>query len=85
MPDTRTQADIFRRFLNHVWEGGPDYDLYSDAREVAQAMGAKKTGQGTAQDWSEYLFPDGSTAEILNDGSGVDDPPDPTGLYDQTA
>jgi hypothetical protein len=73
---TITQAEIFHDFMRAVWDnaikdenGNTKYNEYSDARSVAQAMGAKVVAR--VDDWNDWLFPDGSTVEILNDGSDI--------------
>jgi len=84
-----TQADLFRNFQSYVWEDeSPFYDLWSDAHKALEVMDAKPTGDKKDHDgtliWQEYLFPDGSIASILSDGSGVDDPSsDCGGIYAQ--
>jgi hypothetical protein len=45
-------------------KGVPLYDKYRNAREVAETMGAKQVAR--VDDLDQWLFPDGSTAEILN-------------------
>jgi hypothetical protein len=76
---TITQAEIFRDFMRAVWDnaikdenGNTKYE-YSDARSVAQAMGAKVVAR--VDDWNDWLFPDGSIVEILNDGSDINKAP----------
>ena len=71
-----TQAEIFHDFMRAVWDnaikdenGNTKYNEYSDARSVAQAIGAKVVAR--VDDWNDWLFPDGSTVEILNDGSDI--------------
>ena len=73
---TITQAEIFQDFMRAVWDnaikdesGNTKYNEYSDARAVAQAMGAKVVAR--VDDWNDWLFPDGSIVEILNDGSDI--------------
>jgi hypothetical protein len=73
---TITQAEIFHDFMRAVWEnaikdesGNTKYNEYSDARSVAQTMGAKVVAR--VDDWNDWLFPDGSIVEILNDGSDI--------------
>jgi hypothetical protein len=70
-----TQAEIFHDFMRAVSEGGikdekgaPLYDKYHNAREVAETMGAKQVAR--VDDRDQWLFPDGSTAEAINNGSG---------------
>jgi hypothetical protein len=77
---TITQAEIFHDFMHAVWEdaindesGNPKYNEYSDARSVAETMGAKVVAR--VDDWNNWLFPDGSTAEISNDGSSINKAP----------
>jgi hypothetical protein len=77
---TLTQADIFYDFMRAVREdaikdenGNTKYNEYSDARSVAETMGAKVVAR--VDDWNNWLFPDGSTIEILNDGSGINKAP----------
>ena len=77
---TITQAEIFHDFMRAVWDnaikdenGNTKYNEYSDARSVAQAMGAKVVAR--VDDWNDWLFPDGSTVEILNDGSEINKAP----------
>jgi len=53
--------------------GNTKYNEYSDARSVAQTMGAKVVAR--VDDWNDWLFPDGSIVEILNDGSDIKAPP----------
>lgn len=68
-----TQREIFESFMSHVWDGGPSYDKFYDAVEVADAMGAKAgppTPDGDCYT-VEYLFPDGSRATVtIRDGKG---------------
>lgn len=81
-PTPQTQASIFRIFQNAVWttEGLPAYATFKNAIITATTMGAKHTGHlepynldySTAY-WLEYLFPDGSLATILSDGSAFID------------
>jgi hypothetical protein len=66
-----TQAEIFHDFMRAVSEndiknekGVPLDDKYHNAREVAETMGAKQVA--LVDDQEQWLFPDGSTAEILN-------------------
>ena len=73
---TITQAEIFQDFMRAVWDnaikddnGNTKYNEYSDARSIAQAMGAKVVAR--VDDWNDWLFPDGSIVEILNDGSDI--------------
>lgn len=71
-----SQAEIFEGFQKYVWgddeEADELYDKYEDAREAASIMGAKPTGTVKPNDaGAEWLFPDGSTVWILNDGSGT--------------
>ena len=75
MNSTITQAEIFRDFMRAVWDdaikdenGNSKYE-YRDARSVAQTMGAKVVAR--VDDWNDWLFPDGSFVEILNDGSDI--------------
>ena len=77
---TITQAEIFYDFMRAVWDnaikdesGSTKYNEYSDARSVAQTMGAKVVAR--VDDWNDWLFPDGSTVEILNDGSDINKAP----------
>src|SRR5215469_17393236 len=93
MESNPTQADLFRNFQAYVWgDESPFYDLWSDARKALEVMNAKPTNCKTDHDpeadpplfWEEYLFPDGSIASILSDGSGVNDPgSDCGGIYAQ--
>jgi hypothetical protein len=76
---TITQAEIFRDFMRAVWDnaikdenGNAKYE-YRDARSVAQTMGAKVVAR--VNDWNDWLFPDGSIVEILNDGSDINKGP----------
>jgi len=69
-----TQAEIFHDFMRAVSEddikdekGVPLYGKYQSAREVAETMGAKQVARVDERD--QWLFPDGSTAEILNNRS----------------
>ena len=71
-----TQAEIFHDFIRAVSKhdikdekGVPLYDKYRNVREVAQTMGAKQVAR--IDDRDQWLFPDGSTAEISNNGSGT--------------
>jgi hypothetical protein len=77
---TITQAEIFYDFMRAVREGAikdengnTKYNEYSDARSVVETMGAKVVAR--VDDWNDWLFPDRSTVEILNDGSGVNKAP----------
>src|SRR5215467_15496055 len=75
----KTQAELFRTFQSCIWDiDGPTYEVWENAIETLEVMGAKPTGDKKEHDgnltWNEYLFPDGSLAEVLSDGSGVDDP-----------
>jgi hypothetical protein len=70
-----TQAEIFHDFMRAVSQddikdekGVPLYDKYHNVREVAQTMGAKQVAR--VDDRDQWLFPDGSTAEILNQWLG---------------
>jgi len=91
MESNPSQAELFRHFQSYVWEDeSPFYDLWNDAHKALEVMGAKPTGDKKDHDgtliWQEYLFPDGSLAEVLSDGSGVDDPGSDCGaLYSQEA
>ncbi len=69
-----TQAEIFRQFMKDVWESEEEeaYDKFHNANEVARTMGGTVTGNGCDESWNAYLFPDGSTAEAMKDGSGTD-------------
>ena len=80
MNSTITQAEIFHDFMRAVWEdaikdenGNTKCNEYSDARSVAETMGAKVVAR--IDDWTDWLFPDGSTAEISNDGSRINEAP----------
>ena len=82
-----TQAEIFADLMRAVWDGGvldengkSKYGTYHDANCVADAMGAKRTGQSSREEddpdtstWHEYLFADGSVEWVLvnSDGCGV--------------
>ena len=64
-----TQAEIFHYFTRAVSEdvikdenGVPLHDKYHNAREVAETMGAKQVAR--VDEREQWLFPDGSTAEI---------------------
>jgi len=77
---TITQAEIFHDFMRAVWEnaikdenGNTKYNEYSDARSVAETMGAKVVAR--VDDWNNWLFPDGSTVEISDDGSSINKAP----------
>jgi hypothetical protein len=77
---TITQAEIFHDFMHAVWEdaikdenGNTKYNEYSDARSVAETMGAKVVAR--VDDWNNWLFPDGSIAEISDDGSSINKAP----------
>jgi hypothetical protein len=66
-----TQAEIFHDFMRAVSEddikdekGVPLHDKYHNASEVAETMGAKYVAR--VDDREQWLFPDGSTAEILS-------------------
>lgn len=87
------QSEIFRVFMNHIWNEANtrDYFTYGNANEVAKAMGAniingipysRQDGTNDVDTWHVWLFPDKSQCEVLEDGSGVDDPPEPTCVYD---
>ena len=67
---TMTQAEIFQDFMRAVWDDAikdendnAKYDEYKDGRSVAETMGAKVVAR--IDDWNDWLFPDGSTVEIL--------------------
>jgi len=93
MESNPSQAELFRNFQAYVWgDESPFYDLWSNAHKALEVMGAKPTNCKTDHDpeadpplfWEEYLFPDGSIASILSDGSGVNDPgSDCGGIYAQ--
>ena len=77
---TITQAEIFHDLMHAAWEdaikdenGNTKYSEYSDARSVAETMGAKVVAR--VDDWNNWLFPDGSIAEISNDGSSINKAP----------
>jgi len=77
---TMSQAEIFQDFMHAVWDDAikdendnAKYDEYKDARSVAEAMGAKVVAR--VDDWNDWLFPDGSTVEISNDGSDINKAP----------
>jgi len=83
MESNPSQAELFRHFQSYVWEDESYlHDLWSNAFKALEVMGAKPTNCKTDNDpeadsplfWEEYLFPDGSIASILSDGSGVDYP-----------
>jgi hypothetical protein len=64
-----TQAEIFHDFMRAVSQdaikdenGVSLYDKYHNARQVAETMGAKQVAR--VDDLDQWLFPDGSTAEI---------------------
>ncbi len=71
-----TQSEILEGLMRAQWVGllddEPDVVDTDDARDIASVMGAKPCGQpqGT-ESGVEWLFPDGSTVFILNDGSGT--------------
>ena len=72
-----TQAEIFYDFMRDVSEhdvkdekGLPLYDKYHNARKVAETMGAKQVAR--VDDREQWLFPDGSTAEIPKMARGID-------------
>jgi len=77
---TMTQAEIFHDFMRAVWDDAikdendnAKYDEYKDGRSVAETMGAKVVAR--VDDWNDWLFPDGSTVEISNDGSDINKAP----------
>lgn len=76
-----TQSNLFEKVMHNVWDnkfrdqdGSDLYNEYHDAVKVADTLGAKPVGSpaptGDSTVWQEYLFPDGSTAQILIDSDG---------------
>ena len=72
-----THAEIFHDLMRSVSEDDikdekrlPLYDKYHNAREVAETMGAKQVAR--VDDREQWLFPDGSTAEIPKMARGID-------------
>jgi len=67
-----TQAEIFHDFMRDLSEdeGLPLYDKYHKARKVAETMGAKQVAR--VDEREQWLFPDGSTAEIPKMARGID-------------
>jgi|HubBroStandDraft_1064217.scaffolds.fasta_scaffold154393_2 hypothetical protein len=64
-----TQRDVFDGFMRSVWgddPDAPDMDTFSDAFDVANVMGAKRTNtvMVKGETYHEYLFPDGSVIWI---------------------
>ena len=62
-----TQAEIFHA----LWDDAikDKNDEYKNARSLAETMGAKVVAR--VDHWNDWLFPDGSIVEILNDGSDI--------------
>lgn len=80
-----TQADIFRVFQNYIWSNNAttqEYLHYENANTTAAIMGAHKGeakyyngGDDTLEHdiWYVWTFPDTSTVDILDAGSGISD------------
>lgn len=73
-----TQSDLFQNFQQAVWDdnihdadGNNLYDNYENAIQTASIFNAKQTNTSQDGEWSEFLFPDGSTCWIANNGAGT--------------